>query len=126
MQKITPYLYYEDVAAALEWLAAAFGFRECGPKMTDPDGTVRHASMELDDALIMLGHPGPEYRNPNHLSAATQCLYVRVNDVNDHFERAKKAGAKILHEPQDMEYGDRRYGAEDLEGHQWYFAQSAE
>ena len=26
-------------------------------------------------------------------------------------------------EPTEQEYGDRRYDAKDLEGHQWYFAQ---
>lgn len=29
----------------------------------------------------------------------------------------------ILEEPGNTEYGHRRYGAEDPEGHQWYFAQ---
>lgn len=43
--------------------------------------------------------------------------------VDAHFRHARDAGAKILHEPQDRFYGDRRYGAEDPEGHQWYFAQ---
>jgi len=43
--------------------------------------------------------------------------------VDKHFERARKAGAKILEEPVDTFYGHRRYGAEDPEGHQWYFAQ---
>jgi uncharacterized glyoxalase superfamily protein PhnB len=43
--------------------------------------------------------------------------------VQRHFQRAKKAGARILEEPNETFYGDRRYGAEDPEGHQWYFAQ---
>jgi uncharacterized glyoxalase superfamily protein PhnB len=46
-----------------------------------------------------------------------------VEDVDKHFERAKKAGATVLEEPADTEYGHRRYGVEDPEGHQWYFAQ---
>jgi uncharacterized glyoxalase superfamily protein PhnB len=46
-----------------------------------------------------------------------------VNDVDKHFEQARKAGATILQEPEDMFYGDRRYGAADPEGHHWYFAQ---
>ena len=48
---------------------------------------------------------------------------MNVDNVDAHFERAKKAGAKILEEPQDTFYGHRRYGAEDPEGHQWFFAQ---
>ncbi len=49
-------------------------------------------------------------------------LYVKVNDADEHFARSKKAGAKILEEPEDTFYGHRRYGAEDPEGHQWYFS----
>jgi len=123
MQRITPYLLYEDVAGALSWLATAFGFREYGEKMSSPDGKVRHAAMELDGSLIMMGYPGPEYQNPKRLGHVTQNLYVRVDDIDKHYERARKAGAKILQEPEDMFYGDRRYGAEDPEGHHWYFAQ---
>jgi uncharacterized glyoxalase superfamily protein PhnB len=79
--------------------------------------------MQLGDDLIMMGAPGSAYRNPKQLGQATQNLYVSVEDVDKHFDRAKKAGATILEEPADTSYGSRRYGAEDPEGHQWYFAQ---
>ncbi len=120
--RITPYLLYEDVAAAIDWLAAAFGFRE-RMRIPGPAGKVAHAEMELADGLIMMGCPGPQYLNPKRLGQPTQHLYVYVDGVNDHFERARKAGAKIVEEPKDQFYGDRRYGAEDPEGHRWYFAE---
>ncbi len=123
---ITPYLLYEDVAAALKLLAQAFGFRKYGAQMKGPDGKINHAAMKLRAHLVMMGCPGPKYRNPKKLGQATQCLYVNVNDVDAHFERAKKAGAKILEAPKDTFYGHRRYGAEDPEGHQWYFAQESQ
>jgi uncharacterized glyoxalase superfamily protein PhnB len=120
--RITPYLLYEDVATMLDWLARAFGFHE-RTRLAGRDGKVTHAEMELDGGLVMMGHPGPEYRNPKHLGHSTQSLYVIVDDVDRHFERARSAGAQILEAPADQFYGDRRYGAEDPEGHQWYFAQ---
>ena len=120
---ITPYLFYEDVGEALKFLARAFGFRKYGRPMLGPDGKVTHAAMKLGDDLIMMGYPGPEYKNPKRLRQATQSLYVNVDDVDKHFKRARKAGATILEEPKDTPYGHRRYGAEDPEGHQWYFAQ---
>jgi uncharacterized glyoxalase superfamily protein PhnB len=43
--------------------------------------------------------------------------------VDHHFAHAQSVGATILEPPEDQFYGDRRYGAEDPEGHQWYFAQ---
>lgn len=119
---ITPYLLYEDVAGALKFLSKAFGFRKYGSQMSGPDGKINHAAMQLGDDLIMMGYPGPKYKNPKQLGQATQMLYINVDDVDRHFERAKKAGAQIIEEPKDTFYGHRRYGAEDPEGHQWYFA----
>jgi uncharacterized glyoxalase superfamily protein PhnB len=122
MPRITPYLLYEDVAGALDWLARTFGFRE-RMRLPGPTGEITHAEMELADGVIMLGHPGSEYRSPKRLGHVTQNLYVYVDDVDKHFEHARGAGATILAEPEDQFYGDRRYGAEDFEGHHWYFAQ---
>jgi uncharacterized glyoxalase superfamily protein PhnB len=122
MPRITPYLYYEDVATALGFLAEAFGFHE-RMRVPGPDGKVMHAEMDLADGVIMLGSPGPTYRNPKRLGEHTQNVYVYVDDVDRHCARAKAAGATIFSEPADQFYGDRNYGAEDPEGHQWYFAQ---
>lgn len=118
---ITPYLLYEDVAGALDWLAHAFGFEEV-LRFAAPDGSVNHAEMKLGDGSIMLGDPGPDYRNPKRVGERTSQLYVYVDDVNAHYERAKAAGAEIKLEPTDQEYGDRRYDAYDPEGHLWSFA----
>jgi uncharacterized glyoxalase superfamily protein PhnB len=120
---ITPYLYYEDVGRALTFLAKAFGFRKHGVPMRGPDGRVRHAAMRLGDAMIMMGRPPSGYRNPKRLGQATQSLYINVRGVDRHCERARKAGAVLLEEPTNTEYGHRRYGATDPEGHEWYFAQ---
>ena len=119
---ITPYLLYEDVAGAMKFLAKAFGFKKCGPVMRGKDGKLSHAAMKLGDDVVMMGCPGPKYRSPKKLGQATFNLYVNADDVDKHFARAKSAGAKILEEPTDTEYGHRRYGAEDPEGHRWYFA----
>jgi uncharacterized glyoxalase superfamily protein PhnB len=122
MQTITPYLLYEDVDAALGFLAKAFGFQEV-LRYTGEDGYVNHAEMRLGDAAIYLGDPGEQYRNPKKLGQETVGIYVLVDDVEGHYERAKAAGAEIREEPTDQEYGDRRYTARDPEGHFWYFAQ---
>jgi PhnB protein len=119
--QISPILLYEDVAGALDWLAKAFGFEE-EERYTDSDGNVNHASMTYGNGSIMMGNPGTDYKNPKHLGQATQILYVYVENVDKHYEQAKKAGAVITQEPADQFYGDRRYGASDPEGHKWYFA----
>jgi uncharacterized glyoxalase superfamily protein PhnB len=122
MQTITPYLLYEDVDAALSFLSKAFGFKEV-LRYTGEGGYVNHAEMRLGDGKIYLGDPGEQYRNPKALGSETVGIYVLVDDVDAHFERAKTAGADIREEPTDQEYGERRYSARDPEGHVWFFAQ---
>ena len=120
-QKITPYLLYEDVEGALDFLGRAFGFEE-RLRYTGSAGYVNHAEMRLGDAVIYLGDPGDDYRNPKQLGQSTVQLYVEVEDADAVYERAKAAGAAILEEPTDQEYGQRRFGATDPEGHSWWFA----
>jgi uncharacterized glyoxalase superfamily protein PhnB len=119
---ITPYLYYADVRGAMTFLSKAFGFRKFGVTMKRPDGRLSHAAMKLGKDLIMMGYPGPGYRNPKRVGHSTQCLYINVRNADVHCGRARKAGAAIIEEPADTSYGHRRYGADDPEGHQWYFA----
>ncbi|MCB9915099.1 MAG: VOC family protein [Planctomycetes bacterium] len=120
--RLSPYLNYEDSGAMLAWLARAFGMTE-RHVMRAGDGTVQHAEMALDEAVVMLGTPGPDFQNPLHLGASTASLYVYVDDVDAHCARATAAGAELLEAPADQPYGDRRYGVRDPEGHRWYFAQ---
>ena len=120
---ITPYLLYQDAGAALDWLAKAFGLRKTGQVFKDADGRVTHAEMTLGDAVLMLGSPGPDFKNPKVLGHATQNLYVDVDDVDKHHARAVEGRRNDHRGAQDTFYGARRYGAEDPEGHRWYFAQ---
>jgi uncharacterized glyoxalase superfamily protein PhnB len=68
-------------------------------------------------------------KHPGELSGAnTQNLFVYVDDVEAHCERARAAGAVITDEPKTTDYGeeywsDRSYGAVDVGGHHWWFAQ---
>lgn len=123
MQTVTPYLLYEDVAAAIDWLCGAFGFEE-RLRFADGSGIVTHAELTLGGGEVFLGHPGPDYRSPRELGAFTHLVHVYVDDVDAHCARAVEAGAPVLGELQDTPYGDRRYDTEDLEGHRWSFAQA--
>ena len=126
---------YEDVGAAIDWLGAAFGFLESGERFRDGEGHVTHAELSLDGASVFLGWPGADYRSPNrHAQECEQAarwldtpwvvdgVYVEVDDVDAHYERAKAAGATIIRELEDLPFG-RLYSAADLEGHRWMFMQ---
>lgn len=120
---IMPYLYYQDVGAAMKFLNKAFGFRADGPQTRDREGKVNHAALRAGSNVVLLGRPPSDYRNPRQLGQATQCLLMTVRGIDRHFERAVKAGARVLHEPEDNRFGTRRYGVADPEGHEWYFSQ---
>jgi len=120
---VMPYLHYEDAAAALDFLTGVLGFRE-KVRMDGENGRVMHAEVEIGDkGVVMLGEPGEGFKNPKNIGAkATQSIYVYIDDVDEHFGRAKDSGGTILREPEDQFYGDRSYAIADPEGHEWYFA----
>ncbi len=120
-QTITPYLLYSNCEEALDFLSRAFGFEE-RLRFVGDAGYVNHAEMRLGDGVIYMGNPGEGYRNPKQLGQDTVGLYVEVDNVDAHYERARAAGAQILSGPENKEYGHRQYTAADPEGHRWYFA----
>ena len=117
-------IFYDDPRAALDWLEKAFGFatRVC---VTNPKGEIVHSELEFGEAVVMVGgttYPGR--KSPRSLDGAnTQGANVFVDDVDAHHARARAAGATISYPLENKDYGDRGYGALDLEGHQWWFAQ---
>jgi uncharacterized glyoxalase superfamily protein PhnB len=134
-RRAIPMVSYEDVGAAIVWLAEAFGLEESGERFDDGAGHVTHAELALDGATVFLGWPGPEYRSPRrHAEECEQAarwlatpwvvdgVQVEVVDVDAHYERARAAGAEILRELEDQPFG-RLYSAADLEGHRWMFMQ---
>ena len=96
---VVPILIYADVARAIDWLKDAFGFAE--RLRAGRGGVVSHAQLIVGDGALM----------------------VAVEGVDEHFERAKRAGARIVEAPHDTPFGERQYTAEDPEGHRWTFSQ---
>jgi uncharacterized glyoxalase superfamily protein PhnB len=138
-QRIVPMIAYEDAAAAIYWLTEAFGFREReGQRYTDEHGTVTHAELERDGAIVMIATPSPDYQGPKRHRETCEAarrwqdnpwvidgLLMEVDDVDAHHARAVAGGATVIRALEDAaEAGMRLYAAEDLEGHRWMFGQS--
>ena len=121
---ILPHITYQNVADALVWLAKEFGFAE-HYRYGEPGGPVQGAQMHLGESWIMLNSARPGRSSPILVGCGTQSLTVFVDDVDAHFEQAKSAGAKIVEDLHETQYGERQYGAEDLEGHHWLFSRHA-
>lgn len=122
-QRIFPMLAYRDAPAALEFLSSAFGFEET-MRMEGENGTIGHAELEMGGQRLMLASAWRDAGMvpPFELAGVASQLRVQVDDVDAHFRRALEAGATVIDQPADQEYGERTYRATDPEGHRWIFA----
>lgn len=115
------HIVYQNLPEAIAWLTKAFGFAEHF-RYGDP---VSGAQLILGAACIMARQAKPGQLSPRKLGYGTQSLTVFVENVEGHYRMAKEAGAKIVEEPHETEYGEFQFGVEDLDGHHWLFARHA-
>jgi uncharacterized glyoxalase superfamily protein PhnB len=121
--RIYPSFRYRDATKMIDWLVEAFGFSVHAKFMND-DGTVGHAQLTLGSAMIMVGSVrddayGDMVGGPGETGG--KGTYIAVADVDARFARAKAAGATILEEPTDRDYGSREFTCRDPEGNVWSF-----
>jgi uncharacterized glyoxalase superfamily protein PhnB len=124
---VIPCLRYRNAPAAIEWLCQTFGF-EKQLVVPNDDGTIAHAQLSFGNGMIMLGSVQTEtefgrlMKQPDEIGGAeTQSAYVVVNDADAIYARAKAAGAEIVIEIKDEDYGGRGFSCRDLEGRLWNF-----
>ncbi len=134
--RLSSAIYYDDAAAAIDWLCRAFGF-EVRLKVEGDGGRIEHSELVYAEALVMVAQSGsrpthpklPPGASPRSVGGAnTQSLMVFVDSADEHCGRARAAGANVIEEPAVHDYGadywaDRSYGALDPEGHMWWFTE---
>lgn len=112
-QVLVPVLGYPDVAEAVEYLSAAFGFVERWRA-----GDHRAQLQVATGAAVAITQGAPP------AGPSVDHVMVRIEDVDTHVERARSACAHIVSEPADLPYGERQYAARDHAGRTWVFTQS--
>lgn len=124
--RIIPCLRYRDAHVAIDWLCNAFGF-ERHAVYADTD-TVHHAQLTYQGGMVMLGSVGHEgewgtlIAQPDEVGGReTQSCCVVVDDPDAHYATAKAAGAEIVIDLSDQDYGGSGYACRDIEGHLWWF-----
>lgn len=125
---VIPCLRYRDAPAAIEWLCSTFGFNKQAV-YPNSDGTIAHAQLTFGNGMIMLGSAvekatewGKLIKQPDQLGGAeTQSAYLIVADADVLYARAKAAGAEIVIDIKDEDYGGRGFSCRDIEGHLWSF-----
>lgn len=120
---LTPYIMVADARRAIDWYATVFGGEQVGEPYVNADGTIGHAEVAIDDAVLMLAEPSdlwPEVpvRAPQAPATFSQSLHLQVADVDATIERARANGASVEREPGDQPYG-RNAVIVDPFGHRW-------
>lgn len=134
--RLSSSIFYQDAAAAIDWLCSAFGF-EVRLKIEGDNGRIEHSELTYGEGLIMVAQESRNserswknaMRSPKSLDGeSTQSIMFFVDDADAHCENARRHGARIVEEPATHDYGadywsDRSYGALDPEGHMWWITQ---
>jgi uncharacterized glyoxalase superfamily protein PhnB len=123
---VIPCLQYRDASKALEWLCQTFGFEK---QLVIPlaDGSIMHAQLSLGNGMIMLSSVpeektefGSYIKQPDQTgSFEMQSFYIIVSDADEIYNRVIAAGAEIIIDIKDEDYGSRGFSCMDLEGHLW-------
>jgi PhnB protein len=119
----TPYLCCKAAAAALDFYRQAFGAEE-RMRIAGKDGSIGHADIAIEGALIMLSDEWPEggVFSPQTLGGSPVTVHLYVADVDRFTARAVEAGATVLRAVADQPYGDRSGTLRDPFGHRWMVA----
>lgn len=116
----TPYLIVKGAADAIDFYKRAFGATEQF-RMADTSGGIAHAEIKIGNSVIMLSdeHPRMGHRGPRSLGGSPVGIMLYVENVDDVFGRAIKAGGKEQRPVTNQFYGDRTGTLEDPFGHVW-------
>ena len=120
---VTPYLVVRNAAQAIDFYKRALGAEELF-RMDGPQGKIVHARLKIGDSVIMLSDemPGSTCRSPQSLGGTPISIFLYVKDVDQVFQKAVAAGAKVNMPVTDMFWGDRYGQVTDPFGHAWSMA----
>jgi uncharacterized glyoxalase superfamily protein PhnB len=112
---VWPTLKARDARGLIRFLVDAFGFEET---VVYGDGDrVEHAELAWPlGGGVMLGSADGLGDSDGSLT-----VYVVTDDTDALYERAKAAGAEVIREPNDTDYGSRDASFRDPEGNRWSF-----
>ena len=78
--------------------------------------------MRAGQAWVMVRNARGEEHTPAELGYGTQSLTIFLENVKEHYAHCQSAGATILEELHETEYGEFQYAVLDLDGHHWLFS----
>ncbi|MPY95671.1 MAG: glyoxalase [Acidimicrobiia bacterium] len=120
---IWPCLSYKDAPAAIEFLTTAFGFESRATYTAQGDPTVvEHAELRWPlGGGVMLGTTSKDDSPFGRRLPGNDAVYVVCDDPDGLLARAAGAGAEVVREMRDEDYGSRGFTVRDPEGNLWSF-----
>ena len=112
---VSPYLIVDGAGRTIDFLVSTFGATEL-TRMSNDDGTIRHAEVRLDDTVLMVADAVPDW------PPAAAHVHVYVADVDATYRQALAAGATAVQEPVKTGDPDKRGGVRDAGGTTWWIA----
>ena len=116
---VTPYLIVHGVPRLIDFLRETFHAEERG-RINDKENHVGHAEVKIGNSIVMMADSTPQY------SPIPSQLYVYVDNVDDTYMQAMKAGGTTEQEPTTQFYGDRTAAVKDPTGNVWWIATHVE
>lgn len=119
--QIWPTFRAKDARAMIRFLVDAFGFEET--VVYGEGDRVDHAELAWPaGGGVMFGSVRePDGDDPGPGGPGTFSAYVVTDDPDGLCARARAAGAEIISDPHDTDYGSRDFAAGDPEGNRWSF-----
>ncbi len=123
---VIPGMRYRDCLAAIEWLCTALGFEKHAVYMGQGN-SVMHAELTFGNGMIMLGSASNQSEYTKHTAMPdelggreTRSVSLIVRDADAVHAQAKAAGAEMIFELREMNYGGKAFTCRDPEGYLWH------
>jgi PhnB protein len=120
VRSLSLYICVAGASAAIDFYQAAFGAKELS-RLSEPDGKIGHAEIQIGNTVIMLSDEYPDYGalSPQTIGGSPVKIHLEVDDVDAFAARAIKAGATLTRPIEDQFYGDRSGQIADPFGYTW-------
>jgi PhnB protein len=112
LRPVTPFLHPIGAPALIEFMKKAFDAEEIS-RHQSPEGVIHHAIVRIGDSMIEMGEAHGE------ALPMPPALFMNVDNLEESYQRALRAGATSLQAPTDQDYG-RSAWVKDAWDNIWY------
>jgi PhnB protein len=113
--RAVPYLTIEGAHAVVDFLVDVFD-AEVLDRVDRSDSKLAHAAVLIGDSVIEVSEATERF------GPMPCAIHIYVPDTDKAHRKAIQHGVQVIHEPMDMEYGERASAVKDLAGNHWYIA----